>query len=59
MKNPDHPLWKLLRLLILMAAMTAILWVNASDFDVTEVKSVVMMLFALAGADGLERVVRK
>lgn len=39
MGHASHPIWSLLRLIVLMVALCVILWANASDFDATEIKT--------------------
>ena len=56
--DPDHPIWDFGRYLILMIAATIILWANASDFDVTEGKSLFMLAMAMGGWGGVERLLR-
>jgi hypothetical protein len=53
MQNPNHPIWGLARLLIMMAALCFVLWLNASNFDATEVKSLAMMFVAGAGIESV------
>lgn len=43
----------LVRLAILMAALTAILWSNANDFDATEIKSLAMFFLGSASIEGI------
>lgn len=50
--NYPPQLWSFLRLLILMAALTIILWSNADDFDVTEIKSLVAYFLTAASIEG-------
>lgn len=50
--NYPPQLWSFLRLLILMAALTIILWTNADDFDITEIKSLAAYFLAAASMEG-------
>ena len=52
-----HPLWSATRLMIYMAALTFLLWLNASSFDETELRSVVLMFLAGGSAEGIGRIV--
>jgi hypothetical protein len=56
--DPNHPIWDFGRYAILIAAATAILYANASDFDITEVKSITAIAGSMAILAGLERHVR-
>ena len=38
--NHDHPIWGLLRFLILMIGASFMLWISATEFDSTELKSI-------------------
>ena len=49
--NARHPIWKLLRLAIILFALTAVLWINANKFDVTELRTIITMFVVLAGGD--------
>lgn len=61
MKLPsrDHPVWNLLRLVVIMTTLYAVLKMNASNFDFTEIKSVIMMFFAMLGAEGITALIPK
>lgn len=50
--NYPPQLWSFLRLLTLMAALTVILWTNADDFDITEIKSLAAYFLAAASLEG-------
>ena len=56
MQNPihsaSHPVWPILRLLIVMTALSITLWLNASTFDETEIKTIITMFLIAAGAEG-------
>ncbi len=54
LSNPDHPAWDFGRYVVLMAAATIILWANASDFDVTEFKSLGQIALVMAGWGSFE-----
>lgn len=53
MTNPihsaTHPIWPLLRLVVMVSALTAVLWMNASEFDNTELQTIIGM-FLIGGA---------
>lgn len=55
MSAPQHPVWSLLRLAVVMVALCVTLWVNASQFDATEIKSIVTMFLVAAGAEGVSQ----
>lgn len=59
MNDKNHPIWPLLRLVVMMASLTALLWLNASHFDATEVKTIIGMLIANVAAEGVPGLFRK
>ena len=48
----SHPLWPLLRLVVMMVALTIILKSFATTFDATEIKTICIMFFIAAGTEG-------
>lgn len=49
----SHPIWNLIRLSVVMIALTAILWFTASKFDQTEIQTIITMFIAAAGVEGV------
>ena len=49
--NMPHPIWSLLRLVILMLSLCIILYINAIHFDETELRSIVLLFIVAAGVD--------
>lgn len=58
MKEASHPIWSLLRLLIFMVALVATLWLNASKFDATELKTIITMFIVAGGAEWAPQLIR-
>jgi len=58
MGNASHPIWSLLRLIVLMVALCVILWANASDFDATEIRTLFCYCLAAAGFEGATAYIR-
>ena len=56
--DPGHPLWPTLRYVVGMLGITTILWVNASDFDMTEGKSLILCAILFGGWEVAERFLR-
>jgi len=52
MLDPWHPIWTLLRLVAMMATLVTILYLTASRFDETELKTIIAMFIASAGIEG-------
>jgi len=52
MNAASHPIWSIIRLGMLMIVLTAILWMNASKFDATEVKTLTQYFLAAASLEG-------
>lgn len=51
MADAKHPIWSLARLLILMVTLSFVLWLNASHFDETEVRTIIWVFLAAAGVE--------
>ena len=51
MPKADHPIWNIVRLIVMMTALTMILWLTASKFDSTEVKTIIGMFVASSGVE--------
>lgn len=50
--NANHPIWSLARLIVYMTGLVAILAMTASNFDNTELRTILTMFFVGAGAEG-------
>jgi len=55
LKSPTHPMWPLLRLMVLMVSMSFVLWLFSSNFDQTELQSIIMIFIAAASTEGAIR----
>lgn len=53
MNDAKHPIWAIIRLAILMVSMVIALWLNATHFDKTEMRSIITVFLAAAGAEGV------
>lgn len=53
MSSASHPIWSLLRLVIFMVALVLTLWLNANQFDQTEIKTIITMFVVASGAEGV------
>lgn len=51
--NPNHPLWSFLRLTVLMITLAFVLWMNASHFDQTEIRTLIYTFLAAATYEGV------
>ena len=49
----NHPIWRTVHATALIAAVGVVLYVNASNFDSTEIKSIAEIAAVIAGAQGL------
>ena len=56
--NAAHPIWPLLRLVAMLAALTTVLLIQASEFDDTELKTIISMFLIGAGVEGLPALLR-
>lgn len=50
--SPNHPVWPIIRLVIVMVALVVTLWLNASSFDKTEIRTIITMFLIAGGAEG-------
>ena len=55
----NHPIWALARLIVLMATLTVILYMNANSFDSDEYDIVKWFLLAASGTVGMEYFLQK
>ena len=49
MSDSNHPIWALLRIIVVSIALTITLWANASHFDQTELWTIGVIFFVLSG----------
>ncbi|MAH50412.1 hypothetical protein CMI37_31615 [Candidatus Pacearchaeota archaeon] len=54
-----HPVWSLARLVVLMATMCIVLKLNATNFDETELRSIIVVFIAAAGLETVGQVVSR
>ncbi len=57
--NEDHPAYKLLHYMVTMTALTFILYVNASDFDMTEGNTLILIALFLGGWEAVQLVIKR
>ena len=56
--NSTHPVWSLLRLVVMVTGLTLVLWLSASEFDNTELQTIIGMFLIGGAAEGLPAVAR-
>lgn len=56
--NPDHPIWDILHLTVVLGTLTLVLYMNAEHFDDTEIRTILTMFFALLGYKGISEFVK-
>ena len=56
--EPNHPIWPLLRLTVMMIALTIVLYLSAHTFDNTELTTILTMFLIGAGIEGLPALLR-
>ena len=49
----NHPAWPIIRLAVVLAFLTVILYLTAHKFDNTEIRTIIGMFLAGAAAEGL------
>lgn len=57
MPESAHPIWSIIRLAVIMVAMCFVLYLNASKFDETEIRSIVTVFFVAAGSEAITRAI--
>lgn len=50
--SPNHPIWSLIRLFILMVTLFGVLWVYSSKFDETEIRSITWIFLGASVVEG-------
>ena len=51
MADPEHPLWRLLQTISYLVFATVFLWLNASSFDRTEMKTLIELAVVMLGSE--------
>ena len=57
--DPRHPVWPLLRITVMLAFLTLILYITAHNFDATELRTIIGMFLAGAAAEGVPAMLSK
>lgn len=58
MNDPAHPVWSTIRFVAISVVATLALYFNASNFDETEIRSLLWVLGTLAGLEGAGQTLR-
>jgi len=53
MSEASHPIWPLIRQVVNLAALSLFLMMNASEFDITELKTIIAMFLYGGASEGL------
>ena len=51
MADAEHPLWRLLQTISYLVFATVFLWLNASSFDRTEMKTLIELAVVMLGSE--------
>lgn len=51
-EKSSHPFWAAFRLLVLMVTLSFVLWMNASHFDETEIRTIIWVFLGAASLEG-------
>jgi len=54
-RDTEHPVWSLIRLVIMFAGVTVFLYLNAATFDETEITTIVELMILAGGFEALKR----
>lgn len=57
--SANHPVWALARLVLVLTALTLILWMNASEFDNTELQTIIGMFLVVGATEGVPAMLRQ
>jgi len=57
--DPKHPIWPLARLVVMVVALTVVLSITASQFDQTELITIMTMFLFGASSEGLTQFVQR
>lgn len=55
----SHPIWSILRTVVLLVGLTVLLYLNANNFDATELRTIVEMVVLAGGFEAIKKVVSK
>lgn len=53
MSSSSHPIWSIVRLTVLMIALSGVLYATASKFDSTELHTIIYTFLAAASGEGI------
>ena len=59
MSHPGHPVWRLLTTLVYLAFACFFMWLNASSFDKTEMKTLVELAVVMLSVEGVKDRLKK
>jgi hypothetical protein len=55
----SHPIWVILRTVVLFVGLTVLLYLNANSFDATELRTIAEMVILAGGFEAIKKVVSK
>ena len=59
MHDAKYPIWAIIRTTVMLIALVIVLWLNASHFDDTEIRTIVAMFLAAIGAETATKMMSK
>ena len=54
MPAESHPIWRLATIVVVLVFVTVFSWINASNFDGTELRTIIGMALAVTGWEALK-----
>ena len=54
-RDTEHPVWSLIRLVIMFAGVTIFLYLNSSTFDETEITTIIELMILAGGFEAIKR----
>ena len=54
-----HPIWAIIRTSVLLLSLVVLLWLNATNFDETEIRTIIAMFLAAIGTETATKILSK
>jgi hypothetical protein len=51
----DHPIWRIANLAVVLLGTALVMWVNASDFDETELRALIEIMMVMGGYEAFKQ----
>jgi len=54
-RDTEHPVWSLIRLVIMFAGVTIFLYLNSATFDTSEITTIIELMILAGGFEAIKR----